>query len=438
MDRGSLNRVDIGKELADSYRTVMRNKQYGIGVEEFLNQTTMLEEVPPAQRMLLEMFVANKRSALKMSEAMQSMLDALEEHGDPRQVAMFEGAKPTAESVIRQGINDFEKQQAEKTAASERYSLREYSEHEKENWKNSKRIIIYDGPESLNAFLNRALQDENFYGKLYFGKIPDNLADRIYLETNIKTAGNNLSLGASEVRKIMKSHGNASTEKLRGQRAITIDDFKYIVDVIENPDEIEAFVDGYVGRKKSEPNPAINFKKTLPNGKTIVFAYVSDKHQDLNVQTMYGWNKKRDLAQSPLGYYPPAPTPETHLSTASFNNNIPDKVDNSQVKRSERDISPIFYSKMQQEIEGMKTDKIGADSVISYLHGKGVKADEIRWSGIQSFLSGKKSVSKEELLNFVKAISLRIEDVTFRENRQCLSGKARGSAKRRARTPETS
>lgn len=28
MDRGSLNRVDIGKELADSYRTVMRNKQY--------------------------------------------------------------------------------------------------------------------------------------------------------------------------------------------------------------------------------------------------------------------------------------------------------------------------------------------------------------------------------------------------------------------------
>lgn len=131
MDRGSLNRVDIGKELADSYRTVMRNKQYGIGVEEFLNQTTMLEEVPPAQRMLLEMFVANKRSALKMNEAMQSMLDALEEHGDPRQVAMFEGAKPTAESVIRQGINDFEKQQAEKTAASERYSLRELPDGKK-------------------------------------------------------------------------------------------------------------------------------------------------------------------------------------------------------------------------------------------------------------------------------------------------------------------
>ena len=131
MDRGSLNRVDIGKELADSYRTVMRNKQYGIGVEEFLNQTTMLEEVPPAQKMLLEMFVANKRSALKMSEAMQSMLDALEEHGDPRQVAMFEGAKPTAESVIRQGINDFEKQQAEKTAASERYSLRELPDGKK-------------------------------------------------------------------------------------------------------------------------------------------------------------------------------------------------------------------------------------------------------------------------------------------------------------------
>lgn len=65
---------------------------------------------------------------------------------------------------------------------------------------------------------------------------------------------------------------------------------------------------------------------------------------------------------------------------------------------------------MGKVVEGMKQEKFGASSVISMLRGRGVKAEEIRWSGIQEFLEGKKSVTKAELLEFIKGSMLHIEE----------------------------
>ena len=81
-------------------------------------------------------------------------------------------------------------------------------------------------------------------------------------------------------------------------------------------------------------------------------------------------------------------------------------------QETDADNAPIFYSKMGKVIEGMKQDKFGASSVISMLRDpkRGVKAEEIRWSGIQAFLDGKKSVTKQELLDFIKGSMLQIEE----------------------------
>lgn len=75
---------------------------------------------------------------------------------------------------------------------------------------------------------------------------------------------------------------------------------------------------------------------------------------------------------------------------------------------SERDYAPTFYSKMGRVVEGVKQEKLGASSVIPMLTGKGVKAEEIRWSGIHTFLDGKKSVTKQELLDFINGSMLEI------------------------------
>ena len=71
--------------------------------------------------------------------------------------------------------------------------------------------------------------------------------------------------------------------------------------------------------------------------------------------------------------------------------------------------APTFYSQMGKTIDDMKQDKIGANSVVSYLKGRGVKDEEIKWSGIETFLEGKKSVTKAELQEFAAGSMLQIE-----------------------------
>ena len=81
------------------------------------------------------------------------------------------------------------------------------------------------------------------------------------------------------------------------------------------------------------------------------------------------------------------------------------------VRRSSRDdYAPTFYSQMGKVVDALKPGKYGAASVVNTLRGKGVKAEEIKWSGIEQWLDGKKSVSKEELQEFVAGSMLQVEE----------------------------
>ena len=79
-----------------------------------------------------------------------------------------------------------------------------------------------------------------------------------------------------------------------------------------------------------------------------------------------------------------------------------------QKKHNPAEYAPTFYSQMGKVIEGIKMEKIGAASVVSFLKGKGIRHDEIKWSGIEAFLEGKKSVTKAELQEFVAGSQLQI------------------------------
>ena len=77
---------------------------------------------------------------------------------------------------------------------------------------------------------------------------------------------------------------------------------------------------------------------------------------------------------------------------------------------SDRDNAPTFYSQMAKVVDSVKQEKLGAASVVSMLRGKGVKAEEIKWSGIEAWLEGKKSVTKAELQEFIAGSMLQIEE----------------------------
>lgn len=77
----------------------------------------------------------------------------------------------------------------------------------------------------------------------------------------------------------------------------------------------------------------------------------------------------------------------------------------------DRQYAPTFFSKLERVVESQKQEKLGAASVVNMLKGKGVKAEEIKWSGIEAFLDGKKSVTKTELLDFLRENQLQIDTV---------------------------
>ena len=84
--------------------------------------------------------------------------------------------------------------------------------------------------------------------------------------------------------------------------------------------------------------------------------------------------------------------------------------DENDIRYSSSSFADTFYSHMAKVVDDVKQDKLGADSVVPYLKGKGVKAEEIKWSGIESWLEGKKSVTKAELQEFVAGSMLQIEE----------------------------
>ena len=196
------------------------------------------------------------------------------------------------------------------------YSLEGYSEHELENWKNSKRIIVFQNEMQLRKFVSDASKGINSNKKIYFGKVSRELAQRIYAETGIDVEGFNCSLSGYEVQKILKDHGNEEKEALRGQRAITEDDFVSIPEVIQSPDAVILSPKLYNGK------PVIEFEK-YANGKVNVTAYVSDKHIDLIVQTMYASKKSGSLAM-PTDERTSVNTPEANDGTTSTKDNLTD------------------------------------------------------------------------------------------------------------------
>ena len=163
--------------------------------------------------------------------------------------------------------------------------LDSYTEQQKINWKNSKKIVIYENKDQLRKFIEDAKERKNAGKKLYFGKIKKAVARRIKNVISHDVEGYNCALYSDNIRKIFKDHGDEQSENLRGQRAVNDEDFFRIPEVINEPDLIESA--GMYNK-----NPVVHFKK---NGITIV-GIIADGSLDLYTQTMY-INKKIEALQ---------------------------------------------------------------------------------------------------------------------------------------------
>lgn len=181
----------------------------------------------------------------------------------------------------------------------------------------SNNIKIASNEEDITSYAKDILNKKNTAKKLYVGKVKSKIADFISKNLGINLDGYNISINRSGIEHSMSHHGK-ETELLRGQVPLTEDDFKKIPEIINNADNITR---GYDTRHNK---PTIIFEKNI-DGNNIVATYVSDKHHNLELQTMYkfknnkktnsftGVNESKDSLTS---------TPKANSDTNLFDNNI--------------------------------------------------------------------------------------------------------------------
>ena len=241
----------------------------------------------------------------------------------------------------------------------------DYSAKEIENWKDSKNIVVYKNETQFNQFVNEVLENKKPDRKMYFGKVGESAAKNIYEKTGVNVRGYNISLKGYEIRKILlNSHGNAKAESMRGQAAINTSDLLKIPEIITSPD--------YVGLsdKLYNGNKVIEFRKEF-DGKTVVISYVSGKHHDLQIQTMYK-NIKRNLSELPSGDNSFSHTSKTRPGTVSSIDNISqnDDIVNSNIREnSENDTENVKFSQ-DNSLDGGGIIRYNDDIDIPYRESK--------------------------------------------------------------------
>lgn len=79
---------------------------------------------------------------------------------------------------------------------------------------------------------------------------------------------------------------------------------------------------------------------------------------------------------------------------------------------TEGKIASTFFSALEDNLNKIKQNKASGDQWLATLqNSKGVKGEEIEWTGLKDFLSGKKNVTKGEIEDFLKENSVNINDV---------------------------
>ncbi len=165
--------------------------------------------------------------------------------------------------------------------------------------KNIKGKIILNNQENFEEFLKNSFNNTSFQ-KFYFGKIGEKLATFIKSKTGVDVNNYNLSLRSDTVKKIINSHGTEK-EFFRGQIPITYEEIKNIPQVVAKPDIVSK------SGTSAQGKPAITFSKDI-DGMTYVVTYISDKHKNLEVQTMYKHKKIEPVTVQDVDIQPPQQT----------------------------------------------------------------------------------------------------------------------------------
>lgn len=205
---------------------------------------------------------------------------------------------------------------------------------------------------------------------------------------------------------------------------------KNIPSVLGNPIVITEFVDQY-----GTPSASVYGKLFVGSSPVVVGVLVTKTRRGVVVNKIQTVHPKRNFAddmsddkilylgenkKETKSWFQALGTQMLPLGGTRFGfiRSLSQPEDPVKMSARDEDLTPgtTFYSYMGKVIDDIKPAKMGAGGVVPYLKGKGVKNEEIKWSGIEAFLEGKKSVTKEELQEFVNGSMLDVETTVLSDN----------------------
>ena len=241
---------------------------------------------------------------------------------------LFERALSTRENV----------QTAAPAYALNEFGLEEYTNNEIQQRANSKSILFANSEQDIVDFVNDYIVNRSEeYKRLYIGKVGEALADRIFEDTGIDVGNYNVILRSD----FENRHANVDAEQSRGQIAITPELIGRLPEIISAYDSVA------VSRNAKNGKPALVFEKDV-DGKKVAVEYISDKRKEMALQTMYGWENKKNHPTAESAEASPI-TSETRSGTGSFDNIIPQSGDDVNRKYSIKGENPLDIANLTKE-----------------------------------------------------------------------------------------
>lgn len=122
---------------------------------------------------------------------------------------------------------------------------------------------------------------------LFLGKIGDKNAAKILTETGVDVKGKSIVLNSSNLRHIFNNHGNAVSEALSGQIAVTKNNIESVIETLVEPDSVE--------RSDENGKVGIMFKKNI-NGRVMAITILSEKKKALTLKSAWIIKNKQHIS----------------------------------------------------------------------------------------------------------------------------------------------
>ena len=160
---------------------------------------------------------------------------------------------------------------------------------------------------------------------LFLGKIGDKNAAKILTETGVDVKGKSIVLNSSNLRHIFNNHGNAASEALSGQIAVTKNNIESVIETLVEPDSVE--------RSDENGKVGIMFKKNI-NGRVMAITILSEKKKALTLKSAWIIKNKQHISPTDNASALPSTSKTGKSMNTVYSNSISETTEKVNPKKS--------------------------------------------------------------------------------------------------------